>query len=63
MGGEDFAYLCQRVPSSFFFVGIAKDEANPALHHNPKFAWDDSALKVSAGGLCQVALDFLAGEE
>lgn len=62
MGGEDFAYLCQRVPSSFFFVGIAKDLERPALHHNPKFCWDDGVLRVSAASLCQIALDFLGGE-
>jgi len=60
MGGEDFAYLCQNVPSSFFFVGIAKDKDHPAIHHNPKFAWDDRVLQISASSLCQIALDFLA---
>ena len=61
MGGEDFAYLCQRVPSSFFFAGISRDPENPVLHHSPKFAWDDGVLRVSAGVLCQAALDFLEG--
>ncbi|MDR0551546.1 MAG: amidohydrolase [Spirochaetaceae bacterium] len=57
MGGEDFAYLAEKVPSAFFFVGIAKDA--PVIHHNSKFAWDDSILKISAAALCQTALDYL----
>jgi amidohydrolase len=59
MGGEDFAYLAQRVPSSFFFVGIAKDENNPISHHHPKFAWDDKNVAIVAESLAQVAIDFL----
>jgi amidohydrolase len=57
MGGEDFAYLCQEVPSAFFFVGIAKDE--PVIHHNPKFVWDDKNMLISSACLCQIAVDFL----
>jgi len=59
MGGEDFAYLCRSVPSSFFFVGIAKDAENPVLHHNPKFDWNEDVLRISAASLCQIAFDFL----
>jgi amidohydrolase len=59
MGGEDFAYLCEKVPGSFCFVGITKDPAKPVLHHNPYFAWDDKVLKVSSACLMQSALDFL----
>jgi len=60
MGGEDFAYLAQKVPSAFFFVGIAKDENNPVSHHHPKFEWDDKNVAVVAQGLAQVAMDFLS---
>jgi amidohydrolase len=59
MRGEDFAYIAQHVPASFFFVGIAKDE--PQIHHDPKFAWDDKAMRISAASLCQAAVDFLNG--
>lgn len=57
MGGEDFAYLAEKVPAAFFLVGIAKDK--PVMHHHGDFAWDDEALKISASVLCQAALDFL----
>ncbi|MGL5329638.1 MAG: M20 metallopeptidase family protein [Peptostreptococcaceae bacterium] len=59
MGGEDFSYLTKVLPGSFFFVGIAKDENQPVLHHNPYFEWDDSNLKVLTQCLSQVAIDYL----
>lgn len=59
MGGEDFAYFAEHVPSSFFFVGIAPDDSEPVSHHHPKFAWNDDVLKVSMQTLAQVAIDFL----
>ncbi|WP_026896050.1 M20 metallopeptidase family protein [Clostridiisalibacter paucivorans] len=59
MGGEDFAYFAQAVPSCFFFVGIAPDEDNPIPHHHPHFAWDDKNLLVSSQSLAMIALDYL----
>ncbi|MDR2344280.1 MAG: amidohydrolase [Spirochaetaceae bacterium] len=58
MGGEDFAHIAGNVPSSFFFVGIARD-GKPAVHHSPYFQWDDATLRVIAACLCQTAVDFL----
>ncbi|MDR2398089.1 MAG: amidohydrolase [Spirochaetaceae bacterium] len=58
MGGEDFAYIAEQVPSSFFFVGITPDE-KPLIHHSPYFQWDDSVLRISAACLCQGAVDVL----
>lgn len=59
MGGEDFAFYTEEVPSSFAFVGMAKDVENPILHHNAKFAWEDNNMKNLAQTLAQVAIDFL----
>ncbi|SNS61821.1 amidohydrolase [Anaerovirgula multivorans] len=59
MGGEDFAYFCQKVPASFFFVGISKDPKNPVCHHHPEFQWDDKNLLTVAQSMAQVAIDFL----
>jgi amidohydrolase len=58
MGGEDFACIAERVPSAFFFVGIARDRQT-VPHHSPYFRWDDRAIFTSACCLCQTALDFL----
>ena len=59
MGGEDFAFYTEEVPSSFAFVGMTKDVENPILHHNAKFAWEDNNMKNLAQTLVQVAIDFL----
>jgi amidohydrolase len=58
MGGEDFAYIAERAPSAFFFVGIARD-GQSVIHHSPYFRWDDRVIFTSACCLCQTALDFL----
>lgn len=45
MGGEDFAYYLQRVPGSFFFLGVddGRSGGYPSLHH-PAFDFNDAAL-------------------
>ncbi|MDR2659149.1 MAG: amidohydrolase [Spirochaetaceae bacterium] len=58
MGGDDFSYFAQKVPSAYFFVGIAPKSSQTA-HHSPFFKWDESALRISSACLCQTALDFL----
>lgn len=59
MGGEDFAFIAQKVPSAFIFVGIAKDKNHPIQHHHPSFAWDDKNIYQLGAGLAQVSVDFL----
>lgn len=46
MGGEDFAYIAQRVPSSFFYVGIAKDADHLVSHHHCDFNFDNRNIDV-----------------
>lgn len=59
MGGEDFAYFAQKVPSAFMFIGIAKNESEPVIHHNPYFKWDSKYVGVLAQSLSQIAIDYL----
>lgn len=61
MGGEDFAYYCQRVPGAFFRVGVRPGNASdcPAIH-NPKYDFNDAALPTAIAMYCGVALKFLA---
>jgi amidohydrolase len=48
MGGEDFSYYSQHVPSSFFVVGLkpANADSYPQLH-TPRFDFNDDALPVA----------------
>lgn len=57
MGGEDFAYIAQTVPSNFIYVGIMKDK--PISHHHPDFHFDDQNLRVISETLIRSALTFL----
>ena len=59
MGGEDFAYFAQKVPSAFMFIGIADNESEPVIHHNPYFKWDSKNVGILAQSLSQIALDYL----
>lgn len=59
MGGEDFAYLCEHVPSAFFFVGINEKDKPEPVHHHPNFAWEDDVLIESSAYLAQIAYDYL----
>ncbi len=59
MGGEDFAYLANAVPSTFMFVGIAKDGQPAPVHHHPAFGFDDNILKDSSSLLAWLAIDYL----
>ena len=45
MGGEDFAYYAQVVPSAFMMVGCRNSAAGAEWpHHHPKFTVDEAAL-------------------
>jgi amidohydrolase len=45
MGSEDFAFVLEKVPGCFFFVGSANPENGlNASHHHPKFDFDEAVL-------------------
>ena len=41
MGGEDFAFFSQKVPSCYIFIGIGE---NCGPHHSPDFKIDKGVL-------------------
>ncbi|MHC4910420.1 MAG: M20 metallopeptidase family protein [Planctomycetota bacterium] len=57
MGGEDFAYYCQEVPSCFFLLGLLRPghEAMPQLHQ-ATFDFVDEAMPVGIEAFCRLAL-------
>jgi len=55
MGGEDFAYFAQEVPSAFFSIGCRPEEdAYPG--HNPKFKVDENCIPVGLEMMMRIAL-------
>ena len=56
MGAEDFAYYAQVIPASFVDIGSANAERNlTVLGHNPKFDFDEEAMKTGIKVLCSLA--------
>jgi amidohydrolase len=49
MGSEDFAFVLEKVPGCFFFIGSANPEKGlDAGHHHPKFDFDEAILPRAA---------------
>jgi amidohydrolase len=60
MGAEDMAFMLEKVPGCFFFVGSANGERNLDFgHHHPKFDFDEAALPRAAALMAASAAEFL----
>ena len=63
MGSEDFAFILEKVPGCFFFVGSAnKEKGLDAGHHHPRFDFDEVVLPHAAALLAAAAVDLLSNE-
>jgi ABC-type dipeptide/oligopeptide/nickel transport system ATPase component len=61
MGGGDFAYVLERVPGVFIFVGSANAEKGLNYpHHIPHFDFDEAALSIGADVMIESVLRALA---
>ncbi len=60
MAGDDFAYFCERVPSSYFKLGVGNTDVGAVYPiHSPKFIADENALPIGAAIMAQAAIEFL----
>ncbi len=60
MAGDDFSYFGERVPSSYFKLGVGNKEIGAIYPiHNPKFMADENAIPIGSAVLSQAAVDFL----
>ena len=59
MGGEDFAYIAQKVPSCFALLGTQITDGDVHPLHSPKMVINEEALPMGAAYLAQTALDLL----
>lgn len=63
MGGEDFSFYLQRVPGSFFFIGMGSAEKGVVYpHHHSKFMIDEDQLTKGAAFEASCAWNFLNAE-
>lgn len=60
LGGEDFAFFSQRVPSLMFRLGVRND-ARGIVHgvHSSRFDLDEDALPIGTAALAQVTMDYV----
>jgi len=60
MGAEDMAFMLEKVPGCFFFIG-SNDKARHLDygHHHPKFDFDEEALVRGAALMAAAAMDVL----
>jgi amidohydrolase len=59
---EDFSYFEQKVPGTFFFLGVTprdQDWTKAPSNHSPLFFADESALPVGVRALTNLAVDYL----
>lgn len=60
MGSEDFAYLAEKVPGFYGFIGCRNEEKGTIYsNHNDKFTVDESVLHRGSALYAQFAYDYL----
>lgn len=60
MGAEDMAFMLEKVPGCYFFVGSANQEKGLTYgHHHPKFDFDEAALTRAAALMANAVAEFL----
>ena len=59
LGAEDFAFLAEAVPSSYYNVGIWEQGKSEPIHHHPSFEWNDDVLETTSASLALIALSYL----
>ena len=60
MASEDMAFVLERIPGAYLFVGSADPEITEVFgHHHPKFDIDEKALVNAAALICASVLQIL----
>jgi amidohydrolase len=60
MGAEDMAFMQEKVPGCYFFVGSNNKQRHLDYgHHHPKFDFDEEALPRAAALMAAAAIDVL----
>ena len=57
MGGEDFSFFAERVPSCFWQLGSRGDERSAWPHHHERFDIDERALEQGVKIMTAIGLD------
>lgn len=59
MGSEDFSYFLEKIPGSYFFLGVddGRNGGYPSLHH-PEYDFNDDALPIGIKIFTYLALNY-----
>lgn len=63
LGGEDFAFYSEKVPSIFFRLGVGNDAMERYPGHHPKFDIDENALPYGSAMLARFAIHYIEQNE
>lgn len=61
MGSEDFAYMLEKKPGTYFFLGTQKTENDPQLDH-PRYNFNDDIIPTGTTFWVELAERWLAAE-
>lgn len=60
MGSEDFAFISEKVPSSYFGLGAGIEDGSKRLgQHNPRVRFSEECLPLGAAVYAKTAIDWL----
>jgi amidohydrolase len=60
MVSEDMAFIMQKIPGCFFFIGSANsDKGLNAPHHHPRFDFDEETMVCAAALMSASAVKLL----
>lgn len=60
IGGEDFCFISDKVPSCMMVLGSSDGTKRTSYaHHNPHFDIDERALEIGASALAMIAMEYL----
>jgi amidohydrolase len=63
MGAEDFSFYLEKIPGSYFFLGIGNESKGiTAPHHHPRFQVDEDVLSDGVALISAVAANYLSEE-
>ncbi|MFC7392858.1 M20 metallopeptidase family protein [Scopulibacillus cellulosilyticus] len=62
MGADDFGFYSEKIPSTYFRLGIAEENQEFYDLHHPKFQFDESVIPIGAQIFIEYAMNCLKGE-
>ncbi len=59
MGSEDFAFMLERCPGSYVFLGNGEGEMGGCMVHNPRYDFNDAILPIGASYWVELVRELL----